>query len=141
MPRPALRCCSVSFCVVTFNFVMHAKAFSSHKSFTVGGKFLKQGRLNPIPSSKLSLLPQRVAEREIDDCLVVSVFSCVVIVFSQRSQAHILIREDAQRLDASAFLLCDHKDEQVAKKSQQAQGRRPHPEKAALSPPCLKPES
>ena len=91
--------------------------------------------------SWLSILPQRVAEREIDDCLVVSVFSCVVIVFSQRSQAHILIREDAQRLDASTFLLCDHNDEQVAKKSQQAQGRRPHPETAALVPPCLKPES
>ena len=51
--------------------------------------------------SWLSVLPQRVAEREVDDCLIVSVFSCVVIIFSQRSQAHILIREDAQGLYAS----------------------------------------
>ena len=51
--------------------------------------------------SWLSVLPQRVAEREVDDCLIVSVFSSVVVIFSQRSQAHILIREDAQRLYAS----------------------------------------
>ena len=127
---------------------MQEKAFSSHKSFTVGGKFLKQGRSNPSQSSKLSaLLPQRVAEREVDDCLVVSVFSCVVIVFSQRGKAHILIWEDAQRLCAPAFLgFCAHKGEQVAKK-QQAKARRPHPGTAALSPPLeetkwqrLKPE-
>ena len=51
--------------------------------------------------SWLSVLPQRVAEREVDDCLIVSVFSSVVVIFSQRSQAHILIREDAQGLYAS----------------------------------------
>ena len=89
-----------------------------------------------------------MAEREIDDCLIVSVFSCVVIVFSQRGKAHILIWEDAKRLCAPASLgFCTHKGEQVAKK-QQAKARRPHPETAALSPPLeetkwqrLKPES
>ena len=80
-----------------------------------------------------------MAEREVDDCLVISVLSCVVIVFSQRGKAHILIREDAQGLCAPTFLgLCPHKGEQVGKKGeeQQAKARRPHPETAALSPPA-----
>ena len=78
-----------------------------------------------------------MTEREVDDRLLVSVLGCEVIVFPERGQAHVFIREDAQGLCATAFLLGPHQGKQLAKKRQDTKGRWPHPTTAAPLPPTL----